>query len=203
MLLIIDNYDSFTYNLVHEVGRILVAHGLGADMIKVLRNDRFTPDDILAENPKAVIISPGPGTPDEAGHCLEMTKKIAARGTIPLLGVCLGHQVLGQSFGGIIRRADPVHGKVSSISHHGQTIFAGINAPLEMTRYHSLVLERESLPDMLEVTAWDDKGLVMGVSHKTLPLHGVQFHPESIASPSGPQLLANFLNQSQVFLAKV
>lgn len=185
MLLLIDNYDSFTYNLVHFLGE------LGAE-VTVCRNDSLTADEALRMNVKGIVLSPGPCDPDQAGICLELVKKAA--GKLPLLGVCLGHQAIGQVFGGKVVRAPlPMHGKVSQISHNGTGLFEGLPNPVTATRYHSLVVERESLPDCLEITAECDEGLIMGLQHKELPIHGVQFHPESIATEHGHDLLANFL----------
>ena len=185
MLLLIDNYDSFTYNLVHFLGE------LGAE-VTVRRNDALTAGEALKMNVRAIVLSPGPCDPDQAGICLELVEKAA--GKLPLLGVCLGHQAIGQAFGGKVVRAPlPMHGKVSQISHNGTGLFEGLPNPFTGTRYHSLVVERESLPDCLEVTAECDRGLIMGLQHKELPIHGVQFHPESIATDHGHALLANFL----------
>jgi len=185
MLLLIDNYDSFTYNLVHFLGE------LGAE-VTVRRNDALTADEALEMNVKGIVLSPGPCDPDQAGICLELVKKAA--GKLPLFGVCLGHQSIGQAFGGkVVRAPSPMHGKVSRISHNGTGLFEGLPNPVTATRYHSLVVERESLPDCLEVTAECDQGLIMGLQHRELPTHGVQFHPESIATEHGHALLANFL----------
>lgn len=184
---LIDNYDSFTFNLVHYFG------SLGADLT-VWRNDARTPAEIVAERPEAIVLSPGPCTPREAGICLDLIE--AARDT-PILGVCLGHQAIGQAFGGTVVRAPlPVHGKMATIEHRGETLFHGINGPFRATRYHSLVVERSSLPAELAVTAEVD-GLVMGLSHRDRPVHGVQFHPESIASEHGHLILKNFLLLAQ------
>ncbi|MFZ5693377.1 MAG: anthranilate synthase component II [Pseudomonadota bacterium] len=186
MILLIDNYDSFTFNLVHYLG------GLGAD-VNVQRNDALSPGDALALNPDAIVLSPGPCTPTEAGICLDLIEQ--AKDTIPILGVCLGHQSIGQAFGGeVVRAPAPVHGKLSDIRHQGQSVFRGINGPFKATRYHSLVVKRETMPSDLQITAETDDGLVMGLSHRTLPLHGVQFHPESIASEHGHLILKNFLD---------
>ncbi|MGP0058874.1 MAG: anthranilate synthase component II [Beijerinckiaceae bacterium] len=182
---LIDNYDSFTFNLVHYLG------SLGAD-VSVHRNDRISVADVLAARPDAIVLSPGPCTPKEAGICLDLIR--AASGKIPLFGVCLGHQAVGDAFGGeVIRAPLPVHGKLSTISHASETIFRGINAPFRATRYHSLVLRRDSLPADLYVTAEAD-GLVMAISHRSHPTHSVQFHPESIASEHGHLILRNFLD---------
>lgn len=186
MLLLIDNYDSFTYNLVHFLGE------LGAEA-QVHRNDKITVREALDERPQAIVLSPGPCNPDKAGICLELAAAAAAH-RIPLLGVCLGHQVIGQSFGGKIVRAPVLmHGKVSDIFHDGKGLFQHLPSPLAATRYHSLIVERESLPDALEITAWAADDTIMGMQHKELPIFGVQFHPESIASDHGHDLLRNFL----------
>jgi anthranilate synthase component II len=185
MILLIDNYDSFTFNLVHYFGEL----GAGA---RVYRNDRTTVDAVRAADPDAVVLSPGPCTPSEAGICLDLIAAIADK--IPILGVCLGHQAIGQAFGAkIVRAPAPVHGKLSTIRHDCAGLFRGIDAPFPATRYHSLVVERESLPGELAVTAETEDGLIMGLTHKQLPVHGVQFHPESIASAHGHKLLRNFL----------
>ena len=185
MLLLIDNYDSFTYNLAHFLGE------LGAE-VTVKRNDAITVDALLDEAPDAVVMSPGPCDPDRAGICLELVERAA--GKIPLLGVCLGHQAIGQAFGGKVVRAPYVmHGKLSPVRHTGKGLFRGLPNPFQATRYHSLTVERESLPDCLEITAETDDGVILGLSHRELPIHGVQFHPESIASEQGHALLKNFL----------
>jgi anthranilate synthase component 2 len=184
MIVLIDNYDSFTFNLVHYFG------GLGAEVV-VHRNDKITVEDVVADAPEAIVLSPGPCTPNEAGICLGLIQRAAAH--IPVLGVCLGHQAIGQAFGGkVVRAPVPIHGKVSEMKHQGQGIFRGINGPFKATRYHSLVVERASMPRDLTVSAETDD-LVMGLQHKTLPVHGVQFHPESIASEHGHLILKNFL----------
>lgn len=185
MLLLIDNYDSFTFNLFHYLG------GLGADVV-VHRNDKITADDVVASEPEAIVLSPGPCTPNEAGICLELIDK-AAGAAIPLLGVCLGHQAIGQAFGGKVVRTAPQHGKVFEIQHKGTGVFRGINGPFKATRYHSLVIESATMPRELIVNAETDN-LVMGVAHASLPVHGVQFHPESIASEHGHLMLKNFLD---------
>jgi anthranilate synthase component II len=186
MIVLIDNYDSFTFNLFHYLG------GLGADVL-VYRNDKISADKVLAMDPEAVVLSPGPCTPNEAGICLELIGKASA--TIPVLGVCLGHQAIGQAFGGeVVRAPAQVHGKLSEIKHKGEGVFRGINAPFKATRYHSLVVARESLPGDLAVTAETDDRLIMGLAHRTLAVHGVQFHPESIASEHGHLILRNFLD---------
>lgn len=186
MLLVIDNYDSFTYNLVQYLGE------LGAAM-KIFRNDEITVDQIENElKPEKILISPGPGTPDKAGITLSVLERFAER--IPMLGVCLGHQAIGQHFGGkVIRAPVPVHGKPVEIRHDGKTIFCGISETFNVGRYHSLVVERESLPESLEISAESPDGLIMGLRHKTLKIEGVQFHPESILTDHGKKLLQNFL----------
>jgi anthranilate synthase component 2 len=186
MLLVIDNYDSFTYNLVHYLGE------LGAE-VDVRRNDRIGVDAVMAMRPEAIVISPGPCTPNEAGICLDL---IATAGPqIPILGVCLGHQSIGQVYGGrVVRAPSLMHGKVSTIRHGGRSVFRGINGDFLATRYHSLTIAPESLPDTLEVTASADDDVIMGVMHRAHPVHGVQFHPESIASENGHQVLRNFLD---------
>jgi anthranilate synthase component II len=182
---LIDNYDSFTWNLVHYLG------ALGAE-VEVVRNDAKTADEILAEAPDAIVLSPGPCTPKEAGVCLDIIEK--AGGRVPIMGVCLGHQAIGDAYGGdVVRAPAPLHGKTSEIAHKGETLFHGINAPFQATRYHSLVVERSTLPDDLQITAEAD-GLIMALSHKTHPVHGVQFHPESIASEHGHLIFKNFLD---------
>jgi anthranilate synthase component 2 len=187
MLLMIDNYDSFTYNLVQYLGE------LGED-VRVYRNDQITVEEIAALAPARIVISPGPCTPNEAGITVETIKQLGGR--IPILGVCLGHQGIGQAYGGRIVHAKQImHGKTSMIAHTGQGVFASLPSPLEATRYHSLVIERETLPECLEITAWTDDGEIMGVRHKQLAVAGVQFHPESILTQHGHALLANFLKQ--------
>lgn len=187
MLLIIDNYDSFTYNLVQRLGE------LGAEMT-VVRNDKITTEEIKEMKPDALIISPGPCTPKEAGISVEAIRELHMG--LPILGVCLGHQAIGEAFGGrVVRAPKVVHGKTSKIHHNGQSILQGIESPLVAARYHSLIIERESLPDCLEVTAWTEDELIMGVRHKECPTIGVQFHPESIATESGKQILKNFLER--------
>jgi anthranilate synthase component 2 len=186
MLVLIDNYDSFTYNLVHYLGEL----GAACD---VHRNDRITVDGVLALKPKAIVLSPGPCTPNEAGICLDLIK--AAGATVPLLGVCLGHQAIGQAYGGkVIRAALPMHGKLSRLRHANKGLFKDLAPTFDVTRYHSLIVERASLPDCLEATAETSDGLIMGLQHTSHPVHGVQFHPESIASEEGHALLANFLS---------
>jgi anthranilate synthase component 2 len=189
MLLLIDNYDSFTYNLFHYLGQ------LGAEVV-VKRNDELTADEALALKPDAIVLSPGPCTPNEAGICMELIRK--ANGTVPILGVCLGHQSIGQVYGGkIVRAPEPMHGKMSTIHHTGKSVFRGLNNDFQATRYHSLTIAPESMPDCLEVTATSEDGVIQGVAHKTLPVHGVQFHPESIASENGHALLKNFLDMAK------
>jgi anthranilate synthase component 2 len=191
LLLLIDNYDSFTYNLVHYLG------SLGAD-VQVHRNDKLSTAEALAMRPAGILLSPGPCDPDQAGICLELTKA-AAENRIPLMGVCLGHQTLGQAFGGKVVRADDiVHGKMGRMHHDGTGLFAGLPTPFDATRYHSLVVDPDTLPDALRVTAELEDGTIMGLQHRKLPMHGVQFHPESIRSEHGHALLQNFLNTMQV-----
>jgi anthranilate synthase component 2 len=185
VLLLIDNYDSFTYNLYHYLGQ------LGADVV-VKRNDELTADAALALKPEEIVLSPGPCTPDDAGICLELVAK--ANGTVPILGVCLGHQSIGQAYGAkVVRAPKPMHGKMSRIHHTGKSVFRGLPNDFLATRYHSLTIAPETVPDCLEVTATAEDGVIMGVMHKTHPVHGVQFHPESIASENGHALLQNFL----------
>ncbi len=191
MLLLIDNYDSFTYNLYHYLAE------LGAEVV-VKRNDELSASEALALMPEAIVLSPGPCTPNEAGICLEIIEK--ADGRLPILGVCLGHQAIGQAYGGHVVRADvPMHGKLSRIHHTGKGLFHGLNNDFEATRYHSLVIERNGMPSNLEITATTGDGTIMGVMHKKHPVHGVQFHPESIASENGHALLQNFLNIAREF----
>jgi anthranilate synthase component 2 len=186
MILMIDNYDSFTYNLVQYLGE------LGAD-VRVYRNDALTLEQIEAWKPSKIVISPGPCTPTEAGICVPLIERFA--GTIPILGVCLGHQAIGQAFGGRIVRAGRVmHGKLSEVTHRGLGVFEGLQSPLTVTRYHSLAIERASLPDCLEITGESEDGEIMGVRHRKLAVEGVQFHPEAILTRQGHELLANFLN---------
>jgi anthranilate synthase component 2 len=185
MLLMIDNYDSFTYNLVQYLGE------LGAD-VQVYRNDALTLDQIAAWKPEKIVLSPGPCTPSEAGVCVPLIQRFA--GEIPILGVCLGHQAIGQAFGGrIVRAARVMHGKLSEVKHQGTGVFSGLESPLTATRYHSLAIERTSLPACLEVTAESDDGEIMGVRHRDTAVEGVQFHPEAILTQQGHELLANFL----------
>lgn len=191
MLLLIDNYDSFTYNLYHYLGQ------LGAEMI-VRRNDEIDVQAAMALNPSAILLSPGPCTPNEAGICLALIAAAAETRT-PLIGVCLGHQAIGQAFGGaVVRAPEIVHGKLGTIAHTGTGVFAGLPSPFHATRYHSLIVDRASLPDTLEVTAELADGTIMGLAHRALPIHGVQFHPESIASEHGHALLRNFLDLARV-----
>ncbi|MFT4090392.1 MAG: aminodeoxychorismate/anthranilate synthase component II [Asticcacaulis sp.] len=186
MILVIDNYDSFTYNLVHYLAE------LGAET-KVYRNDALSVQDALALKPQAILLSPGPCAPDQAGICLPLLR--AAPDDLPILGVCLGHQSIGQAFGGdVVRAKTLMHGKTSQISHSDVGLFKGLPDPFTATRYHSLAVKRETLPDELEVTAWTEDGEIMGLQHRTRPIHGVQFHPESIATEGGHQLLSNFLS---------
>lgn len=190
-LLVIDNYDSFTYNLVHFLG------DLGAQS-QVFRNDKITLDEIAAIAPEGIVLSPGPATPNEAGICLSLIDRF--KETTPILGVCLGHQAIGQAMGGdVIRAPHLMHGKTSKINHSGKGLFRGLNSGFEATRYHSLTVKPETLPETLEVTATSDDGVIMGLQHRELPLHGVQFHPESIASENGHALLQNFLNLARDF----
>ena len=185
MILLIDNYDSFTFNLLHCLGEV------GAECV-VRRNDALSADEALALAPEAIVLSPGPCTPNEAGICLDLIAAAATR--VPILGVCLGHQAIGQAYGGVVQRAPmPMHGKVGRVEHAGSDIFAGLPSPFNATRYHSLIVERTTLPDALQATAWTEDGLVMGLRHRSLPVFGVQFHPESIASEHGHDILANFL----------
>jgi anthranilate synthase component 2 len=191
MLLLIDNYDSFTYNLVHYLGE------LGADVV-VRRNDALDVQAAMALQPEAIVLSPGPCDPAQAGICLALTAAAAETRT-PLLGVCLGHQTIGQAFGGkVVRCHEIVHGKMGVMHHAGQGVFAGLPSPFRATRYHSLVVERQTLPGCLEVTAWLEDGTIMGLRHRELPIEGVQFHPESIASEHGHQILRNFLDLARV-----
>lgn len=191
MILLIDNYDSFTYNLVHYFGE------LGAEVV-VKRNDALSVDQALDMGADGIVLSPGPCDPAQAGICLPLTKA-AAQARVPLFGVCLGHQTIGEAFGGdVIRAPEIVHGKLGEIRHHGTGVFAGLPSPLKATRYHSLVVDRATLPDCLEITAELDNGLIMGLRHKTLDIEGVQFHPESIRSEHGHKMLETFLNRTKV-----
>jgi len=191
MIVLIDNYDSFAFNLVHYFGE------LGAE-IEVHRNDKVTTGAVMAADPEAIVLSPGPCTPKEAGICLDLIA--GASSSVPILGVCLGHQAIGDAFGGkVVRAPVPVHGKLSEIRHRGTGVFRGINTPFKATRYHSLVVERDTMPAELTVTAETDDGLIMGLAHSRLPVHGVQFHPESIASEHGHLMLKNFLEIAQAW----
>lgn len=186
MILLIDNYDSFTFNLVQFFG------DLGAECL-VKRNDALSPEEALALEPDAVVLSPGPCTPNEAGICLDMVK-LAAERRVPLFGVCLGHQAIGQAFGGqVVRAREPVHGKTSEVTHDNTDIFAGLPSPFTATRYHSLIVQQATLPESLVATAWVEDGTIMGLRHGSLPIYGVQFHPESIATSHGHEILRNFL----------
>ena len=190
MILVIDNYDSFTYNLVHYLNE------LGAET-HVVRNDALTAEQAIALKPQGILLSPGPKTPNEAGVCLDLVAKAPA--DLPIFGVCLGHQTIGQVFGGeVVHAIALMHGKTSQIHHAGQGVFAGLKNPFTATRYHSLAVRKEDLPPDLEVTAWTEDGEIMGVQHRTRPIHGVQFHPESIATECGHELLANFLDLAGV-----
>jgi anthranilate synthase component 2 len=185
-VILVDNYDSFTWNLVHALG------ALGAE-VEVHRNDAITVDEIAEKKPDAIVISPGPGTPEDSGISLDVVRRLGE--TTPIFGVCLGNQTIGQVYGGsVVRGPEPVHGKLSKIRHSGKGVMRGINGPFEATRYHSLIVDRASVPDSLAVIAETEDGLVMGLSHKSLPVHGVQFHPESIASEQGSTILKNFLD---------
>ncbi len=185
MIVLIDNYDSFTYNLVQYLGDLDCA-------VEVYRNDKITVDEVLALKPKGLVISPGPGDPGHAGICLDLVKA-AADHDIPLFGVCLGHQAIGQAFGGNIVQTEPMHGKVSDIAHDNKSVFKGLPSPLTVTRYHSLTIEPATKPDALEITARTQDDIIMGVMQKKKPIHGVQFHPESIATEHGHQMLENFV----------
>jgi anthranilate synthase component 2 len=188
MLILIDNYDSFTYNLVHFLGELGAA-------CEVHRNDKISVAEVMKKKPKAIVLSPGPCTPNEAGICLDLIAEAGAK--VPMLGVCLGHQAMGQAYGGqVIRAPEPMHGKLSTIRHHDSSVFKGLPERFQVTRYHSLIVERATLPADFEVTAETADGLIMGLAHKSHPIHGVQFHPESIASEEGHELLANFLSLS-------
>jgi para-aminobenzoate synthetase component 2 len=195
MLLVLDNYDSFTFNLVQYLGELAAEHPITADL-RVERNDALTLEQIRALAPDAILISPGPGDPDQSGVCLEVLRELGP--TVPTLGVCLGHQSIAQVYGGrVVRAKELMHGKTSPVLHAGQGVFAGLPNPLTATRYHSLIAERESLPECLEVTAWLEDGTVMGLRHRDHPhLQGVQFHPESVLTQGGHQLLSNFLAQA-------
>ncbi|MCL4162807.1 UNVERIFIED_CONTAM: hypothetical protein GTU68_007282 [Idotea baltica] len=191
MYVLIDNYDSFTYNLYHYLGEI------GAE-VEVYRNDEISVDELSAKKPDGIILSPGPCTPDDAGICMEIIEKLGT--DIPILGVCLGHQSIGQVYGGkVVRAPYLMHGKVSKMLHKNQTLFNGFKSPFDATRYHSLIVERDSLPDDLEITSETEDGIIMGLSHKSDPVHGVQFHPESIASEHGHDILRNFIRIAETF----
>jgi len=195
MLLVLDNYDSFTFNLVQYLGELAAEHPIVAE-VRVERNDALNLEEIRALAPDAILISPGPGDPDQSGVCLEVLRELSP--TIPTLGVCLGHQSIAQVFGGkVVRANELMHGKTSPVLHEGQGVFAGLPNPLTATRYHSLIAERDSLPDCLEITAWLEDGTIMGLRHRAYPhLQGVQFHPESVLTQNGHQLLANFLREA-------
>ena len=196
MLLVIDNYDSFTFNLVQYFGELAAQHPLAAEL-RVERNDALSVAEIRDLKPDAILLSPGPGDPDQAGICLQVLKELSPE--IPTLGVCLGHQALAQAYGGrVVRAAELMHGKTSPVVHRGEGVFAGLPQPLTATRYHSLIAERETLPECLEVTAWLEDNTVMGLRHRQYPhLQGVQFHPESVLTEAGHKLLANFLRQAE------
>jgi len=195
MLLVLDNYDSFTFNLVQYLGELAAEHPIAAE-VRVERNDALTLAEIRALAPDAILISPGPGDPDQSGVCLEVLRELSP--TVPTLGVCLGHQSIAQVFGGrVVRAKELMHGKTSPVRHEGQGVFTGLPNPLTATRYHSLIAERDSLPDCLEITAWLEDGTIMGLRHRDHPhLQGVQFHPESVLTQNGHQLLANFLREA-------
>jgi len=186
MIVLIDNYDSFTYNLVQYLGDLKVE-------TKVFRNDQISVDEILTLKPDALMISPGPSDPDHAGICLDLVTAAAGNKT-PLFGVCLGHQTIGQALGGKVIKTHPLHGKTSQITHAEKSAFKGLPSPLDVTRYHSLIIEKDTLPEQLEITAETQDGIIMGIMHKTLPIHGVQFHPESIATQHGHAMLKNFID---------
>jgi anthranilate synthase component 2 len=191
---LVDNYDSFTFNLFHDLGR------LGAD-VTVVRNDEITTEALIDSHPDAIVLSPGPCTPNEAGICLDVLKKAGSK--IPIFGVCLGMQAMGQAFGGdVIRAPLPMHGKISEIHHQGKSIFRGINSSFKATRYHSLIVDRNTCPDVLDIVAETKEGLIMGLSHKKFPIHGVQFHPESISSEFGQAILKNFLDLASAWNEK-
>ncbi len=197
MLIVIDNYDSFTYNLVQYLGELAVDFPVASD-IRVFRNDKISIDEIRTLKPDGIVISPGPGRPEDAGISLDLINELGA--SLPILGVCLGHQSIGQIFGGnIVSAPELMHGKTSQVSHNGVGVFRGIENPMTATRYHSLIIDRDTCPDVLEITAWIDDGTIMGVRHRNYPhIEGVQFHPESVLTTSGKQLLRNFLEQLQV-----
>ena len=196
MLLVIDNYDSFTFNLVQYFGELASQHPLAAEL-QVHRNDALNLQEIKALQPDAIVLSPGPGDPDQSGVCLDVLRELSPE--IPTLGVCLGHQAIAQVYGGrVVRASEQMHGKTSPVHHSGEGVFTGLPQPLTATRYHSLIAERETLPDCLEVTAWLEDGTIMGLRHRDHPsLQGVQFHPESVLTDAGHQLLANFLTEAQ------
>jgi len=196
MLLVIDNYDSFTFSLVQHLGELAPHHPIAQDL-RVERNDSLSIEDILELKPGAVLLSPGPGDPDQSGVCLDILKQLSP--TTPTLGVCLGHQAIAQVHGGrVVRALEQMHGKTSPVLHKGEGVFAGLPQPLTATRYHSLIAERESLPDCLEITAWLEDGTIMGLRHRDYPhMQGVQFHPESVLTDAGHQLLANFLGDAE------
>ena len=194
MITVVDNYDSFTYNLVQQIERL--ALGLPGDIrLRVIRNDAFEPETLLAERPAAIVISPGPGTPARAGRCIDLIHALSeSNDAIPLLGVCLGHQAIAEAFGARVVRGDvPVHGKVSEVHHQGNGLFAGCPDPMQTARYHSLVVERETVPEFLRVDAETDDGSIMALSHRERPIFGIQFHPESYGTTGGDQLILNFL----------
>jgi para-aminobenzoate synthetase component II len=196
MLLVLDNYDSFTYNLVQYLGELAAEHPLAAEL-RVERNDALSLEQIRALNPAAILISPGPGDPNQSGVCLEVLRELSP--SVPTLGVCLGHQAIAQVYGGqVVRAPELMHGKTSPVLHENQGVFAGLPCPLTATRYHSLVAERDSLPACLEITAWLEDGTIMGLRHRHYPhIEGVQFHPESVLTEAGHELLANFLRQAE------
>ena len=185
MIILIDNYDSFTYNIVQYLG------DLGAEL-SVYRNDALTAQDVIDKKPSGIVLSPGPSNPDQAGICLDLVS-LAAKHEVPLLGICLGHQTIGQAFGGSIVKTNPLHGKTSTITHENKGLFQGLPTSLEIARYHSLVIDPPTCPDCLEITAQTQDGIIMGVQHEVLPIHGVQFHPESIATENGHDMIDNFL----------
>ncbi len=197
MLLVIDNYDSFTFNLVQYLGELASQFPVATD-VRVERNDALTLEEIRSLNPSAILLSPGPGDPNQAGICLDVLRQLSP--TIPTLGVCLGHQSLAQAYGGrIVRASELMHGKTSPVQHRGEGVFAGLPQPLNATRYHSLIAESKTLPECLEVTAWLEDGTIMGLRHRDYPhLQGVQFHPESVLTEAGHKLLANFLRQTEL-----
>jgi len=188
VITVVDNYDSFTYNLVQQIER------LAGERLRVIRNDEFDPAELLAEQPEAIVISPGPGTPARAGRCIDL---IRANTTIPLLGVCLGHQAIAEAFGAkVVRGALPVHGKISEVQHRGANLFAGCPTPMHTARYHSLVVARDTVPDFLQIDAQTDDGAIMALSHRERPIYGIQFHPESYGTSGGDQLIVNFLRST-------